>query len=397
MNQTTPRVMILIDADNVTADVIEQALPLVMQRHGAIHVRRAYCTAELALKHLKLFKAHSIRPIVNVSTGKNSTDIALAVDAMDLVVAERPDLVVIVSSDSDFAPLVIRLREKGCRVEGIGQEGKTGEDSKPVYDAFIDIPHRKGRAAPAKAAPAKRAARGTGRLAPAKSAPAPEPEPELVFPPVEPPVARAPARKRAARSSASAAAAAPVAVAAPEPKAVTAAPAPVAQAEAAAAPVPRKRAAKATARSSKAATAPAAASPIQAPAPAPLEAPVPAAVPAAARRERQPRAQPRLAQPMPPAQPQAPATQARRPRAAPPRAPAAPSLPEEVVRILAALPELQSGARLQLNLAKERLCNAGLLARSAPSTKLFRKHPRLFVLTPEAAPNKVQFLRPMAQ
>ena len=59
--------------------------------------------------------------------------------------AERPDVVVIVSSDSDFAPLVIRLREKGCRVWGIGQQGKTGDDSMPVYDDFIDLTH-KGRA-----------------------------------------------------------------------------------------------------------------------------------------------------------------------------------------------------------------------------------------------------------
>ena len=95
MNPTraVPHVMLLIDADNVTVDVIEQALHLVLERHGAAHVRRAYCTAELALKQLKLFKAHSIRPMVNVSTGKNSTDIALAVDAMDLVVTERPDVV----------------------------------------------------------------------------------------------------------------------------------------------------------------------------------------------------------------------------------------------------------------------------------------------------------------
>ena len=151
--------MLLIDADNVSADVIDQAVAMILAEHGAIHVRRAYCTAESALANLKLFTTHSIRPIVNLSTGKNSTDIALAVDAMDLVVAERPDVAIIVSSDSDFAPLVIRLREKGCRVEGIGQLGKTGEDSKPVYDHFFDIAHRKSRVAE-KAAPAKRATRG---------------------------------------------------------------------------------------------------------------------------------------------------------------------------------------------------------------------------------------------
>ena len=146
LNRDQNRVMLLIDADNVSADVIVQAFERVMAEQRAIHVRRAYCTAELAAKHLKLFKALSIRPIVNVSTGKNSTDIALAVDAIDLVISERPDVVVLVSSDSDFAPLVIRLREKGCRVEGIGQEGKTADDSKLVYDRFVDIEHRRAGA-----------------------------------------------------------------------------------------------------------------------------------------------------------------------------------------------------------------------------------------------------------
>lgn len=155
---TAPRVMVLIDADNVSASVLEQALATVVERHGAAHVRRAYCTAEAAVKHLALFKRLSIRPIVNVSTGKNSTDIALAVDAIDLAIADHPAVAVIVSSDSDFAPLVIRLREKGCRVEGIGQKGKTGEESMQVYDDFIDIEHRDAKARAASGAAAPRAA-----------------------------------------------------------------------------------------------------------------------------------------------------------------------------------------------------------------------------------------------
>jgi uncharacterized protein (TIGR00288 family) len=146
-----PTVMLFIDADNVSASVIEQAIARVLAEEGAVHVRRAHCTAESAVKHQALFKRLSIRPIVNLSTGKNSTDIALAVDATELVAAERPQVVVIVSSDSDFAPLVIRLREKGCRVLGIGQMGKTGEESRGVYDAFVDLEHVKARA-PAKAA-----------------------------------------------------------------------------------------------------------------------------------------------------------------------------------------------------------------------------------------------------
>ncbi|MEO7152831.1 MAG: NYN domain-containing protein, partial [Burkholderiaceae bacterium] len=174
-NLHQPRVMLLIDADNVSADVIDQAVAMILSEHGAIHVRRAYCTAESALANLRLFTTHSIRPIVNLSTGKNSTDIALAVDAMDLVVAERPDVAIILSSDSDFAPLVIRLREKGCRVEGIGQLGKTGDDSKPVYDHFFDIAHRRGGRV-AETAPAKRATRSRARAAAA----APEVEDGLI-------------------------------------------------------------------------------------------------------------------------------------------------------------------------------------------------------------------------
>jgi uncharacterized protein (TIGR00288 family) len=133
---TQDKVMLLIDADNVSLDVIEQAVAWVGKHFGGPHVRRAYCTAESAVKHQGAFKRLSIRPMVNLAAGKNSTDIALAVDAIDLALAERPDVVVIASSDSDFAPLVSRLREKGCRVIGIGQQGKTGDETRSVYDDY---------------------------------------------------------------------------------------------------------------------------------------------------------------------------------------------------------------------------------------------------------------------
>ena len=282
---TQQRVMLLIDADNVSADVIDQAVERVHAEHGAIHVRRAYCTAESALANLKLFKAHSIRPIVNLSTGKNSTDISLAVDAMDLVIAERPQVVVIVSSDSDFAPLVIRLREKGCRVEGIGQLGKTGDDSKPVYDRFVDIEHRKSR--PSESAVTRRA---TPRATPRGRARAPVVEAAVFVPPVQAPTqppGQPPSRQRPARQPA-------------KPRASVAAP------------------------------------------------------------------------------------------VAPPR----PKLPDDLQRIIDVLPELKGGVPLQLGVAAERLRAEGLLAKSAPSTKLFKKLSDWFVLTPERAPNKVQYTGP---
>jgi len=245
MNDTR-RVMLLIDADNVSGDVIEQAVQLTLAEYGAVHVRRAYCNAETAVKQQALFKRLSVRPMVNLSAGKNSTDIALAVDAMDLAISERPDVAVLVSSDSDFAPLVIRLREKGCRVTGIGQQGKTGEETTMVYDEFTDLRHQATRA----------------------------------------PAAREPAAA--------------------------------------------KRAAVRAPRSGRAAKAP----------------------------------------------------------------PSPPSLPDDVLGILDALPELRSGERIELNQAAEALRAAQLLGRSASSLKLFRKHPELFSLSPEARPSKVQYLGP---
>jgi len=204
------KVMLLIDADNVSADVMEQAVQKVLAEHGQLHVRRAYCTAEVALRHQALFKRLSVRPMVNLSAGKNSTDIALAVDAMDLAVAERPDIVYLVSSDSDFAPLVIRLREKGCRVCGIGQKGKTGDETMGVYDAFTDLAHHGTRQAnePASAPVAQRVARKSPSPSPTRASRA-KAVPVLPASPVVPevpirPVAKAPVRsaaKTAARKS----------------------------------------------------------------------------------------------------------------------------------------------------------------------------------------------------
>jgi uncharacterized protein (TIGR00288 family) len=184
---TLDRVVLLIDADNVSLDVIEQAVPWVHKHYGGPHVRRAYCTAESAVKHQQAFKRLGIRPMVNLAAGKNSTDIALAVDAIDLVATERPQVVVIASSDSDFAPLVSRLREKGCRVVGVGQDGKTGDETIAVYDDYEVLSHRKTAArsapatapapapkvpakAPAKAAAPKPAARKAAKKAPAAKA-----------------------------------------------------------------------------------------------------------------------------------------------------------------------------------------------------------------------------------
>lgn len=178
------RVALLIDADNLSGDVIEQAVEHLLKLYGTIHFRRAYSSPQKVIEYTDLYRRCAIRPMVNVPTGKNSTDIALAVDAIDLAICESPDVVVIGSSDSDYAPLAQRLREKGCRVLGIGQAGKTGAESPLAYDEFIDLAHRKPREVPPRPAPEARPARvraqpSRARAASAPAAPVPPPAPVL--------------------------------------------------------------------------------------------------------------------------------------------------------------------------------------------------------------------------
>lgn len=357
-------VMLLIDADNVSVDVMEQAVELMIEHHGALHVRRAYCTAESALKHQTTFKRLGIKPMVNLAAGKNSTDIAMAVDAIDLVLALRPAVVAIASSDSDFAPLVQRLREKGCRVVGIGQDGKTGDETISVYDEFTVLAHRRGGVAkaPARGRGARASNRREPPAPPPRRAPAPvapvvaatqpvaEPEPVEVpvaeaAPAVEPPAPeRAPRRRRGRRDAelpaeVPAAAEAPAPEPEPEVPAPAAAPEPAPEAPAAEAPAPRR-----APRRRK--TAEPVAEPAQAPEPA-----RPAPAPAAA-------------------------------------------YPDEIRQILAALPELLRGDAIELRLAAERLRDADLLGPRASSTRFFAPHAERFELLPAGQPNKVR-LRPI--
>ena len=175
---SSDRILFLVDADNVSLDVIESALAMKREQHGALHVRRCYCAPDFALKNLDFLKQHSIRAMVNATAGKNCTDIALAVDAVQLCAVDCPKVVVIVASDSDFAPLAIHLRELGCRVEGVGQEGKTGAESHRAYDDFVEVPGVRKRVSRAARPAAARAAEASiTRPAPASSPPRPVPAP----------------------------------------------------------------------------------------------------------------------------------------------------------------------------------------------------------------------------
>jgi hypothetical protein len=118
------RLAVLIDADNSTASVTKELLEEVAT-YGTPTVKRAY--GDWTTPNLGSWKAqlleHAIQPMQQFAytRGKNATDSALIIDAMDLLYAGNLDGFVIVSSDSDFTRLAMRLREAGKTVYGIGR------------------------------------------------------------------------------------------------------------------------------------------------------------------------------------------------------------------------------------------------------------------------------------
>ncbi|QNL50215.1 NYN domain-containing protein [Olivibacter sp. SDN3] len=134
-------IAVLIDADNVSSTKIEGILDEV-KRHGTPSIKRIY--GDWTSAYVSGWKAplltHAITPIQQYSytSGKNSTDSALIIDAMDILHTQQIDGFCIVSSDSDFTRLAIRLRESGKVVLGIGQK-KTPKPFIAACDKFIYI------------------------------------------------------------------------------------------------------------------------------------------------------------------------------------------------------------------------------------------------------------------
>ena len=124
MSEMEKRIAVLIDADNAPASKIDEILAEVA-RHGVANVRRAYGNWKSPnLKHWEaVLHEYAIRPIQQFaySKGKNASDMAMVVDAMDLLYGGRLDAFVLVSSDADFTPLVMRLLTDGVKVYGFGE------------------------------------------------------------------------------------------------------------------------------------------------------------------------------------------------------------------------------------------------------------------------------------
>jgi len=136
---TNQKLAVLIDADNAQASVIQELLAEV-SRYGTATIKRAY--GDWTTTNLKSWKellhTMAIQPIQQFSytIGKNATDSALIIDAMDVLHTGSVDGFCLVSSDSDFTRLATRIREAGLVVYGFG-ERKTPEPFVAACDKFI--------------------------------------------------------------------------------------------------------------------------------------------------------------------------------------------------------------------------------------------------------------------
>lgn len=142
-------IALLIDADNAPASKIEFILAEAA-RHGVANVRRAY--GNWKSPYLQQWEAvlhtNAIRPIQQFaySTGKNAADMAMVVDAMDLLYTGTFDAFALVSSDADFTPLVMRILANGLKVYGFGEK-KTPE---PFVSACSQFTYVEGLGQPSK-------------------------------------------------------------------------------------------------------------------------------------------------------------------------------------------------------------------------------------------------------
>ncbi len=163
-DESSARLAVLIDADNAQPAIIE-ALLAEIAKYGTAHVKRAY--GDWTTGNLRGWKdqllAQSIQPIQQFAytRGKNSTDAAMVIDAMDLLYSGRFDGFCLVSSDSDFTRLAARIRESGLIVYGFG-ERKTPKAFVAACDKFIYIENlayadQEGTPASGAAAPVTRA------------------------------------------------------------------------------------------------------------------------------------------------------------------------------------------------------------------------------------------------
>lgn len=133
------RIAVLVDCDNTSPEILEHALRVVAQ-FGRVVLRRGYGNhATLANRWQEALVRLAFTPCLQYqyAAGKNTADIALALDAMEALFDARADAFCLVTSDSDFAYLCRKLRERGATVHIVG-EAKTPDALRNASDQFFE-------------------------------------------------------------------------------------------------------------------------------------------------------------------------------------------------------------------------------------------------------------------
>ena len=152
MTTVRPVVALLVDADNAALGSLDQVLASLAE-YGDVNIRRAY--GNWFKPALKAWDAELTRrgilPVQQSDPvrGKNATDLALVIDAVDLHHTTKPDVYALVSSDSDYTPLAHFLRERGATVIGYGRQN-TAASFRGACTRFVAVPDAvAGRPTPA--------------------------------------------------------------------------------------------------------------------------------------------------------------------------------------------------------------------------------------------------------
>ena len=137
MNSESRHIALLIDGDNTQPSLAEEILSETV-RHGAVSIRRVYGNAASMVGWKNYIQTCSLLPIQALASasGKNSTDIALVIDAMDLLRDGIVSGFCIVSSDGDYAQLAVRIREQGLFVMGVGKSN-TPQAFRNACEVFV--------------------------------------------------------------------------------------------------------------------------------------------------------------------------------------------------------------------------------------------------------------------
>ncbi|CAG0972470.1 hypothetical protein ANRL4_01351 [Anaerolineae bacterium] len=125
MVKSQHKIAILIDCDNIPPSIIESVIEKI-QELGLVSIRRGYgdwgASNMNSWKEVERTCSIQLKQQSRYVAGKNATDMAIVIDAMDILSSGKIDTFCLVSSDSDFTPLAIRLRDEGCNVIGVGSE-----------------------------------------------------------------------------------------------------------------------------------------------------------------------------------------------------------------------------------------------------------------------------------